>query len=213
MNTTALCKFVFVPVLLCISNVVFSQSKGTVPDFKNYNYHLAILIGKGIHTGYQNPASYDYRPTLFLLEYQKRLSKKDKRFLLDYLLQPQVNAVRFKDSLLQGAQKEYTKSWEAGVNINLLLHVSLFHNAQKNRGAEVYLQGGSGPHYIHASPARQAKGFIFSDNIYFGFRTTLAQRLLFDVRGGLRHLSNASLKKPNYGLDNTVVGAGIRLLR
>lgn len=182
-------------------------------SLKTYNHQAGLLVGKAIRTGYDDSMPYTYRPVLFQAEYQKRLTKKDRKVLFDYVLQPQVNFVRYKDSLLNGGQKTYTKSWEAGVNINLLLHAVLFYNVQKKTGAEIYLQGGSGPHYISSSPARQTKGFIFSDNIFLGLRATVTQRILFDVRGGIRHLSNAGLKNPNKGLDNVLIGAGIRFLK
>ncbi|MBD0374747.1 MAG: acyloxyacyl hydrolase [Flavisolibacter sp.] len=191
----------------------FSFSQQPIhPTIKAYRQQLGFMVAKSVRSGYKRPATYVYEPTLFQLEWQRPLSKKDKRIKLDYVLQPQVNVARYKDSLRYRTPEEFAKSWEAGININLLLHTVLFYNAQAGKGAELYLQGGSGPHYIHASPSRQAKGFIFSDHILLGFRAAVTQHLLFDVRGGLRHLSNASLKQPNLGLDNVIVGAGIRML-
>ena len=69
---------------------------------------------------------------------------------------------------------------------------------------------GSGPHYINAQTQRQAKGFIFSDNLAAGIRLPLPAHLAgeFNIQYRLRHISNAGLKSPNGGINNGFLVVG-----
>lgn len=70
---------------------------------------------------------------------------------------------------------------------------------------------GSGPHYISVETRNQANGFIFSDNFELGFTYAFPTAdTLLHMKGRFRHVSNAGLKLPNYGIDNLflVIGLG-----
>ena len=80
-----------------------------------------------------------------------------------------------------------------------------------NRYFEVNAAIGSGPQFISLETRLQARGFIFSDNFELGFSFYLpAARTSFNIKGRFRHISNAGLKRPNWGIDNLflIVGVG-----
>ena len=69
---------------------------------------------------------------------------------------------------------------------------------------------GSGPHYITVETRRQARGFIFSDNIELGFHQYVpSEDLQLNIKARYRHISNAGLKSPNGGIDNMLIVVGV----
>ena len=55
---------------------------------------------------------------------------------------------------------------------------------------------------------RMANGFAFSDVLSFGL-TYKIKAISFDVRYGVRHVSNAELQQPNSGYNTTNLEVGI----
>ena len=177
------------------------------------SYQLGIQIENVIRTGYSNQMTYEYKPVLIQFEFQKALSRKEIRgWRFDYFIQPQFNMVRFSEAGKKSFGSEMFKSWEAGVNVGVVLLKPLMRLSPAGK-INVYFLGSLGPHYVSSSPSRQAKGFLFSDNLRVGLRVPVTQFVQIDLRTGIRHLSNASLKRPNGGLDDVMFGAGIRFVK
>lgn len=163
-------------------------------------YKLGFFVGKGVHTGYK-PVNYSYQPLLFQWQFQKNWFRiNQSNYYVDYVVQPQVNSTSFKES----HARDYTNSWEVGVNLGILLRWQL------SKRLDIYMLGSLGPHYISDSPSRQTAGFIFSDNFNVGASVQLYKNIAADIRFGLRHLSNANFMKPNDGLDNQLVYLGVK---
>jgi hypothetical protein len=176
------------------------------------SYQFGLQIENVVRTGYLSDMNYEYKPVLIQLEFQKPLSKKGKQgWQLDYLIQPQFNRVSFSENGVN-TRSGVIKTFEIGVNAGLIVLKSLV-KIDEYRNVKIYALGSLGPHYIGASPSRQAKGFLFSDNLRVGLRIPVSSSIIFDLRTGIRHLSNASLKRPNGGLDDILFGAGIRLVK
>lgn len=103
------------------------------------------------------------------------------------------------DNLLTGGSE-----FEFGLNGGIRYQVTV------NRYVEVNAAVGSGPHFISLETRLQARGFIFSDNFELGFSFYLpAARTSLNIKGRFRHISNAGLKKPNWGIDNLFLIVGI----
>ncbi len=66
----------------------------------------------------------------------------------------------------------------------------------------VYALGSIGPMYIDTRTERMAKGFAFSDVLSFGLSYKI-KSIVFDIRYGVRHVSNAELQQPNSGYNST----------
>ncbi|MBX2877093.1 MAG: acyloxyacyl hydrolase [Saprospiraceae bacterium] len=97
-----------------------------------------------------------------------------------------------------------SSEFEFGLNGGIRYQVNL------NKYFELNAAIGSGPHFISLETRLQATGFIFSDNFELGFSFYLpAAKTSFNVKGRFRHISNAGLKSPNWGIDNLFLIVGI----
>jgi len=160
------------------------------------NYDIGLLYGRGSQVGVN--VNYNYQVDFFLLQYSRFL-KRQKDFEFKLLIQPQYNKTRLKESIESCFQKGY----EFGVNYGLLIRKKIIRN---------FLFGYSclslGPHFVSITPERQSNGFIFSDNLFMGFQIKVITNTYLDIRIGFRHISNASIKKPNGGINNSFVSIG-----
>ncbi len=96
---------------------------------------------------------------------------------------------------------------EFGVNFGLRLERAL------NASSSVYAAVGVGPHFINVETTMQARGFIFSDNFAVGLLHELLPGSRLNVQYRFRHISNASLRKPNLGIDNHFLSIGLAIRR
>jgi len=140
------------------------------------------------------PEEQNYKPMLFMGNFCWELTKKEKKNKLCVMFEPQLNLV-FLDSKIQ--ELEY------GIN------VAFRYKYQLTPKTNIYTQIGSGPHFITVSTRRQVNGFIFSDNLAFGVSYFLSSRFIIETEMRLRHISNANLAKPNWGINNVFIVIGL----
>ena len=145
------------------------------------------------------PIDYSYTLWFFQMQYYYALHSR-KHWGIELLTQPQYNITNFK--ILENTG-DYTKGYEYGINIGILLRFNFF-----NDFMSIYGFASTGPHYIPKTPIRQAEGFIFSDNFFGGFHIRLVKNMFFDIRAGFRHVSNAGIEKPNGGINTHVISGG-----
>ncbi len=163
-------------------------------------YRQKMGFDYGQSSGWILKKEYDYQVKLYQLHYY-HLLKSGSNWTFEWLTQAQVNSSRFKRAALS---TEYSSGYECGLNLGLLLRTYL-----GSSRLSAYLLGSIGPHYISAAPAHQARGFIFSDNVFMGLEYRIGHNTFLNARGGYRHISNAGLKNPNLGVDNVLFGVGI----
>ena len=72
----------------------------------------------------------------------------------------------------------------------------------------VSILGSIAPMYLETETERMANGFAFSDVLSFGL-TFKIKAIAFDVRYGVRHVSNAELQQPNSGYNTTNLEFGV----
>jgi hypothetical protein len=75
----------------------------------------------------------------------------------------------------------------------------------------VYILGSVGPQVMSLKTQDQANGFIFNDTIGLGMSYRIFPDTAFDIQCRLRHLSNAEIQKPNYGIENLIGLIGLTL--
>ena len=68
----------------------------------------------------------------------------------------------------------------------------------------VYILGSVGPHYITLISADQANGFIFADTIGIGMDFKISPGSAINIEYRFRHISNAGIKEPNYGIETHI---------
>lgn len=87
----------------------------------------------------------------------------------------------------------------------LLLHYKVY------KSNSVYVLAGIGPMLISKRTERLAKGLAFSETVGLGLSLKIGKNIYFDIRGILRHLSNAELKKPNSGINIVSFESGLNV--
>lgn len=97
-----------------------------------------------------------------------------------------------------------SKSYELGISGGLILTYKIL-----KENLNLYMLIALGPHYSEKSPERQVSGFMFNSNYDVGIYFLLKRNIYLDFRTGFRHLSNASLKSPNGGINNWIVTFGL----
>jgi hypothetical protein len=150
---------------------------------------IGITIGNGFPY-YRLPEGGYYRLVLLQGDYRFPMLKTEKKTNVLINIVPQFNLVFVN-------QKTY---YEFGCNLNLeeVLQIS--------NKSMVGLFLGSGPHFISYESKRQAKGFIFSDNLCLTYHYMVSPKTEIGLSGGMRHVSNAGLKRPNGGINDWIGG-------
>jgi hypothetical protein len=135
-----------------------------------------------------------YDPIYFAGDFSWQFGKTRRTHFLAFYLEPQFNLVLTQRPV----------DIEFGSNIGFRYYQKLSDKLY------VYEMLGSGPHYITADLPRQAKGFIFSDNLAFGLytRVNTGKSLFLNTQIRIRHISNAGIKLPNSGVNtfNILIG-------
>lgn len=143
--------------------------------------------------------TYTYNVKFYQFQYYYAFYRKEK-FSIEFLLQPQYNTTEFVRS---GTSGKLEKGEEFGLNLGLLFRRNFLDDL-----LGVYVLMSVGPHYISDSPTRQDSGFIFSDNLSLGMTLRLSKNNYIDVRPGIRHISNAGLKRKNGGINDLNLSVG-----
>ncbi|OFX17477.1 MAG: hypothetical protein A2033_12145 [Bacteroidetes bacterium GWA2_31_9] len=135
-----------------------------------------------------------YKPQLFQLIYSYSLTKENRKNFWGINIIPQINSVVITNKFHE------SHDFEFGTNVE----VSFNHIVGKR--VLFFVAIGTGPHYISHNRGRQAGGFLFSDNFIAGIRYKLDEDYEFKLHIKFRHMSNANLKLPNWGINNWMVG-------
>ncbi len=163
-------------------------------------HSIALMTGFGTQRWLVVP--YTYNVTLFQCLYTYRVWKKSS-WSLEVLTAPQVNLTKYRkvDNV-----PDQSNGYELGINAGMF-----FRKIILDKSMDVWAGVSIGPHYISGAPERQSSGFIFSDNVFGGLRVSITRRAWLNSGIGFRHISNASLKQPNDGVNNIIVNIGFGL--
>lgn len=143
-------------------------------------------------TYYDLPEGVTYRPILLQSYFHNPLYQTKNKFNVAVDVLPQSN-VAFLDS-----------KPEIEFGINVFFDFS-FELSEKSL---LSFNIGSGPHFISVKTTKQINGYIFSDNFILAYKRKISEDLEFNIHSGYRHMSNASIRRPNNGIDNILVGVG-----
>ena len=92
----------------------------------------------------------------------------------------------------------FIRSGRNGQSIEGGINVGLQHLYPLSRNLFVYALISTGPHVIAVRTDRQARGFIFSDNMGAGTYFLMGKNLALNTGFRIRHMSNANLEMPNH---------------
>lgn len=200
MNTRHFTCRQIVVTILCVIAVQFSFAQTSVASKVKSKHKIGFISGSGLSTNQVGiSVNYDYKASLFQLQYFYTILDKGT-WQLELLGQPQFNTSSF---IPQNDNNTIITGYEYGLNGGVVLRKYFFKDA-----LSLYGLISAGPHYVSAVPRRQVAGFIFSDNFMVGTSVHLFKGIELDLRAGIRHLSNANIKKPNGGINNFLLNAG-----
>lgn len=156
-------------------------------SFTGYKLQLNLPLKKGI-------LSYE-------MQIEPSVYSSHHQLLNEFYIQPEAG----EDYLLQ--REIYTREktiMEYALNIGLQVRYNFSNTFSLSVIASI------GPMYSDTPTERLAKGFAFSDIIAIGAAYRV-KNIMFEVRPGARHVSNADLKMPNAGHNAATIDFGISL--
>ena len=188
-------------IIIALLTISFESSKAQSDSSKSNSKHkIGFVSGVGFQKLLGVDLGHNYKVNQYLAQYYYTL-KRNTTWDWEIIVQPQYNASRFK---LTDTSKTEIKAFEFGANAGILIRKHIIKNT-----LSAYAFLSSGPHYVSDVPPRQAKGFIFSDNLFGGLNLKVFKSIFLDLRFGIRHISNANLKSPNGGVNTFAVNGGI----
>lgn len=187
----------FVIVILFL---IFTSSGTLAEDGKSakvayFNYGFKEFgIFSGYHWGHLKEQShYEVIPAMLHLGFDMRpLFKNKSNFLLEFMLEPFINTVISPNS-----------NAEIGNNFLFKLGFPL------SKRLYPYIAGGWGLVYLTQHTREQSTQFNFTDQGEVGITYFLRKNLNASIGYRYRHISNASIKSPNSGIDSNSVICGI----
>jgi len=183
-------------MFVCLAANTYSQS--SLDTSVNSLWKLGFSYSSGATSVLGDKKyNYEYDVDIYRVNIYRRLFDK-KNWKGTVLISPQYNRTYF----FSESQADYIDGYEYGLNLGFVMHYKLSNFLP-------YALISLGPHYISGAPDRQVSGFIFSDNGQVGIEYELLELIYLDLFFGFRHLSNASLKQPNDGINSFLFGAGI----
>jgi hypothetical protein len=199
-------KTIFKLILLLLLACANTSLQGQDSKGLNENRHrIGFIMGygdQGIGQLFRLDVGYRYEVYFYQFQYYYSIKSRQK-WSFELLLQPQFNTTKIPQVDDLSAE---VYGYEFGLNVGILVRRNIF-----NDHIGVYGLISLGPHYISNAPQRQSKGFIFSDNVMGGVHVRIAKDTYLDLRGGLRHISNAGLSRPNGGMNTIVLSAGVMI--
>ena len=218
MKKNSLFFFLFLSRIFFMQEAVAVLEKTSKPFDYTYNQQMSlggnILISTFQTVLIIKEQGYHYKAMPIQFFFNLPLLKRAKRNQLSFYLEPGIVPVILKPErvgLQAGRLKEYQSSWEGGFHTGFLYNLLILEDL-------IFFAGASaGPYYFATqNDGQQYKGFLFSDNVVFGFRSRLSifGKKCFEILAHVRyrHISNADIKIPNNGIDNILLGIGFSYL-
>jgi len=197
-------KLLFVVLSFC---AVFCASA------QDQKHKIAIGFNYGFGSEFNN-SNYTFTNHFYKVQFYYQL-KETKHFQYEILVQPELNFATHqllnfyfvKPEAPDYIQKreEYTRLKdirEYVLNLGFLVRKPI------GKIFSIYALGSIGPMITDTETERMSAGFAFADVLAFGV-SAKADRLRFDIRPSIRHVSNAGLNSENAGYNTKNIEIGI----
>ena len=174
----------------------------------------------GFHYGFGNEIknkNYSYSNSYYKIQLGYVL-KETKNFKYELVLQPELNFATHQLLNLYFVTPEepdYIEKREKFTKLKDIkeyaLGIGLCVRKPVSKIASIYILASLGPMITDTETERLSKGFAFSDVLALGFSLKV-DKVLFDVRPSLRHVSNAQLQSSNAGFNTKNIEFGLSLI-
>lgn len=174
---------------------------------------LSIGFNCGFGSEFNNK-DYTFESHFYKVQLYYKL-KEIKHFQYEILIQPEINFA--KHQLLnfyfvkpetpdyQEKRDEYTQLKDVR---EYVLNVGFLIRKPINKNCSFYVLGSVGPMITDTETERMSKGFAFADVLAIGFSFRV-EKIQFDIRPEIRHVSNAGLSDTNAGYNTKNIEFGI----
>lgn len=182
-------------------------------DLSKLRIGFNFALGKQHFFPY-NSTDYIYNPT----GYKFLINRPLKTGKLNFEVQIEPSLYRAKHQLLNESfvQPDYGPDYllkriiymRPKIITEYVLSVGFIIRYNFNDTFSSFLMGSIGPMYSDTDTERMTRGFAFSDIAAFGV-TMNTKKITFEIRPGVRHVSNADLRYPNCGYNSATVDFGL----
>ena len=208
-----LVKFSYIKCIILffiLSNALngFSQEKS-----KKFKYGFNYGIGEqGIFPFHSK--DYTYENQFYKLQVNYLIKQKNK-YSLELNIEPSIYIAKHQLLNEQFVRPEdgenYLELREQYTQLKTMkeysLGIGIIYRYQLNHTLSTYVIGSIGPMITDTETERMAKGFAFSDVFSIGF-SHMVSSIIFDIRYGIRHVSNLNFSSPNSGYNATNIEVG-----
>ena len=173
----------------------------------------------GFHYGFGNEIknkNYSYSNSYYKIQLGYVL-KETKNFKYEVVVQPEINFATHQLLNLYFVTPEepdYIEKREKFTKLKNIreyaLGIGLCVRKPVSKIASIYILASLGPMITDTETERLSKGFAFSDVLALGFSLKV-DKVIFDVRPSLRHVSNAQLQSSNAGFNTKNIEFGMSL--
>lgn len=173
----------------------------------------------GFHYGFGNEIKkedYTFTNDYYKLQLYYIL-KRTKNFSYELVLQPELNFATHQLLNLYFIKPEdpdYLEKRERFTKLKGIkeyaLGIGFIVRKPISKVFSVYVLGSIGPMITDTETERLSKGFAFSDVLSLGFSLKL-NKVTFDIRPNLRHVSNAQLQSSNAGFNTKNIEFGFSI--
>jgi hypothetical protein len=171
----------------------------------------------GFHYGFGNEiknSNYTYTNHYYKVQVSY-LIKETNHFKYELVLQPELNfathqllnlyfvtpeEINFEEKREKFTKLKDIKEYALGIGLCVRKPISKI--------ASIYLLASLGPMITDTETERLSKGFAFSDVLALGFSLKV-DKVIFDVRPSIRHVSNAQLQSSNAGFNTSNIEFGL----
>lgn len=193
----------FIAVLLAVFQLQAQE--------KSSNYRLGLSYGFG--SEFSN-TDYTFENHFYKAQLYYKI-KETKNFEYEVLIQPEINFgkhqllnfyfVKPETSDYQQKRDEYTRLKDIR---EYVLNCGFLVRKPIGKVCSFYVLGSIGPMITDTETERMSKGFAFADVLALGF-TVAFNKIQFDIRPSVRHVSNAGLGSSNAGYNTKNIEFGI----
>jgi hypothetical protein len=196
-------KVLLVAILIC-NSIPFYAQRGE----SKFEFGLAYGFGNEFKN-----RNYTFTNEYFKVQLFYKV-KATRNFSYEFLLQPELNFATHQLTnlyFIEPDDPDYLAKREQFTKLkNISEYVLNFGFLMRKRvlkSCSIYVFGSVGPMITDTETERLSKGFAFADILALGF-TFKYNRVIFDVRPNIRHVSNAGLQNTNSGYNTKNIDFG-----
>lgn len=180
---------------------------------ENHRIKFGLMYGWADQSPYKE-ADYSWESNQIKLQFSYLL-KKGRTIDYELLFEPQVNITKFRQFNRSLNLTEEERKANKVVDQAHLLEYGITNGVLFRHHLTTYLSTygiiSFGALYLGNSTARLVKGINFASQASLGISLQTFKNTSFDIRAGMRHLSNAGLKSPNSGVNTFHVETGFMI--